>query len=149
MLFRSDRTQRLDRIADMLRTGQPSADLISGAAAVCERVLSSRESQHIKALIDAGAWTDAALTLLAIELPSWKLRRMIYDEGEWHCAISRERELPEWLDDAIEVHHADLAITVLKAVVEGLRLADDKKTGKRSIRAPLNSENLISCDNFG
>ena len=68
-------------------------------------------------------------TLLAVELPAWKLRRLIYHDGEWHCAIARERELPEWLDDAIEAHHADLAMTILKAIVDGLGTIDSDQHG--------------------
>ncbi len=149
MLFHSERARHLDRVADMLREGEPSAQLIIRTADVCERVFSSRESRHIKELIHAGAWTDAALALLAIELPSWKLRRLAYDEGEWHCAISHERELPEWLDGAIETHHADLATAILKAVVEGLRIAEDERHTRQVIKTPLDTENLVICDNFG
>ena len=39
-----------------------------------------------------GAWTDAALALIDLELPQWQFRRIAYDEGEWSCALSRERE---------------------------------------------------------
>lgn len=149
MLFRPDRAQRLDHVADMLRDGEPSAELIARTAGVCERVVLSREGQHIKALIDAGAWTDAALTLLAIELPAWKLRRLVYDEGEWHCTVSRARELPEWLDDAIETHHRDFAMAILKAIVEALGTADLERRGTlRFARRPLESESLLCCDNF-
>jgi hypothetical protein len=65
----------------------------------------------------AGGWIDAALLLIETALPHWKLRRIAYDEGEWQCALSRQRELPEWLDEAIEVSHRNLALAVLKAVV--------------------------------
>ena len=148
MLFCPDPAQRLDHIADMLRDGEPSTGLIAHIADICEPLFSSHASQHIKELINAKAWTDATLALLAIELPSWKLRRIVYDEGEWHCAISHERELPEWLDGAIETHHIDLATAILKALVEGLRLTEDKRSEKTT-RIPLVAENHVSCDNFG
>lgn len=149
MLLRPERARRLDRVMNMLRDGKPPAELISSTADVCERVVSSHESQHIKELIHAGAWTDVALALLAVELPAWKLRRLAYDEGEWHCAISHERELPEWLDGAIETRHADLFTAILKAVVEGLRITDEEQHGGKRIRIPLDAQNLVSCDNFG
>jgi hypothetical protein len=65
----------------------------------------------------AGGWIDTALLLIETALPHWKLRRLTYDEGEWQCALSRQRELPEWLDEAVEVSHRNLALAVLKAVV--------------------------------
>jgi hypothetical protein len=30
-------------------------------------------------LIEAGAWADAAITLVGFELPNWRLRRLVYD----------------------------------------------------------------------
>ncbi len=150
MLFRPDRAQRLASIADMLRTGEPSDELMTSIADVYNRVHSSRESRHIKALIEAGAWIDTALALLAIELPGWKLRRLAYDEGEWHCAISQERELPQWLDDAIETRHTDIAMAILKTVVEGLGASEPEQYGAlRSAHKSLEAESLVCCDNFG
>ena len=77
---------------------------------------------RIERLIESGAWTDAALALIDLELPQWQLRRIAYDEGEWHCALSRERELPDWLDQSAEGRHADLALAILSAFVEAQRL---------------------------
>jgi len=51
------------------------------------------------------------------------LRRIAYDEGEWHCALSRERELPDWLDQSAEGRHADLALAILSAFVEARRIS--------------------------
>lgn len=76
----------------------------------------TRDAQHLDRLVAAGAWTDAALVLIAIELPDWQLRRFTFDEGEWHCALSTERNMPDWLDDAVETHHADMATAILDAL---------------------------------
>lgn len=73
---------------------------------------------RIEQLIDARAWTDAALALIDLELPLWHIRRIVYDAGEWYCALSRQRELPEWLDQSIEGRHPDLALAILTAFVE-------------------------------
>jgi hypothetical protein len=75
-------------------------------------------------LIQSAAWTDAALALIDLELPLWQVRRIAYDEGEWHCALSRERELPDWLDQSIEAHHADLALAILCAFVEAQQVSE-------------------------
>src|SRR5437764_3672233 len=83
----------------------------------------SEKSARIKRLIRSGAWTDAALALIDLELPLWQVRRIAYDEGEWYCALSRERELPDWLDQSIETRHADLSLAILSAFVEAKRIS--------------------------
>jgi hypothetical protein len=83
----------------------------------------SAKTARIKRLIQSGAWTDAALALIDLELPLWQIRRIAYDEGEWHCALSRQRELPDWLDQSIEAHHEDLALAILSAFIEARRLS--------------------------
>ena len=74
-------------------------------------------------MIQSHAWTDAALALIDLELPQWQLRRVAYDQGEWYCALSRERELPDWLDQSIEARHADLALAILSAFIEAQRVS--------------------------
>src|SRR5882757_8057861 len=81
------------------------------------------KTARIERLIESGAWTDAALALIDLELPQWQLRRIAYDEGEWHCALSRERELPDWLDQTAEGRHADLALAILSAFIEAQRVS--------------------------
>ncbi len=81
----------------------------------------SEKTARIERLIQTEAWTDAALALIDLELPLWQVRRITYDEGEWHCALSRQRELPEWLDQSIETHHADLPLAILSAFVDAQR----------------------------
>ena len=90
----------------------------------CWRFLSVRPTENaarIERLIESGAWTDAALTLIELELPQWQLRRIAYDSGEWCCALSRQRELPDWLDQSAEACHADLALAILMAFIEARR----------------------------
>ncbi|MCX7318329.1 MAG: hypothetical protein NT113_02080 [Hyphomicrobiales bacterium] len=84
----------------------------------CRRLPAMRrtaEAQRLDRLVAAGAWTEAALALIAIELPAWHLRRLAYDDGEWHCALSTERHMPDWLDDAVETHDADMAVAIMDA----------------------------------
>jgi hypothetical protein len=78
---------------------------------------------RIERLIQSQAWTDAALALIDLELPQWQIRRLAYDDGEWYCALSRQRELPDWLDQSIEGRHADLALAILSAYVEAQRIS--------------------------
>ena len=89
----------------------------------CRRFTSSEKSARVEQLIRSGAWTDAALALIDLELPLWQVRRIAYDEGEWYCALSRQRELPDWLDQSIETRHADLSLAILSAFVEAKRIS--------------------------
>src|SRR5260370_23111736 len=79
------------------------------------------KTAQIERLIQSGAWTDAALALIDLELPQWKVRRIAYDGGEWYCALSRERALPDWLARSIETRHADLALALFSAFVPAHR----------------------------
>ena len=81
------------------------------------------KAARLERLIQSQAWTDAALALIDLELQQWQVRRLAYDDGEWYCTLSRERELPDWLDQPIETRHADLALAILRAFVEAQRVS--------------------------
>ncbi len=120
----------------------------------CRRLPSLGQSERtarLARLIDAEAWADAALALMELELPLWRVRRIAYDEGEWYCALSRERELPDWLDAAVEARHADLALALLSAFIEVQALAVDMpRPSVPSVRpAPDPLYEPVACDNFG
>jgi hypothetical protein len=101
-------------------------------------------------LIEAGALTQAALNLIDLELPLWKLRRIAYDEGEWHCAMSRQRELPEWLDQAVEATHASLTLAILGAYLETVEQIELSREPSRSSVPQTRAEQYepLSCENF-
>ena len=95
-------------------------------SAACRRYPSLGQTERtaqLTRLIQSAAWTDAALVLIDLELPMWQVRRLAYDDGEWYCALSRERELPDWLDQSIEARHADLPLAILSAFVEAQRVS--------------------------
>jgi hypothetical protein len=81
------------------------------------------KTARIEQLIATGAWMDAILALIDLELPQWQIRRIAYDQGEWLCALSPARELPEWLDQPIEAHHDDLPLAILSAFVDAQRIS--------------------------
>jgi hypothetical protein len=135
------------------------ADPAAATVAVIARILagsthSATLRQHadaaalIERLIGAGGRTDAALALIALELPQWQLRRIAYDGGEWHCALSRTRELADWLDQSAEGRHADLALALLNALVEAQQVA----ASSRQPIIPSRLENTtylpMCCDDF-
>lgn len=152
MLFRPDRPERLAWIADRVRSANhASVDLVS---AIVSEIFhhathgSAPVSVHIQKLIGAGAWTDAALALIATELPQWKLRRLVYDDGEWHCVLSPQREFPEWLDDGIEAHHENLSLALFKALVEAARQQPVEAPTPAVPRIRIRQQDAVCCDNF-
>jgi hypothetical protein len=119
----------------------------------CRRFPSTGQSARtarIERLIEVHAWTEATLALIDLELPQWQLRRIAYDGGEWHCALSRERELPDWLDQAIEARHAELALALLTAFVEAqAAAAPASRPSVPAVRAKLDAPCFsLCCDNF-
>ena len=132
-----------------------TAELISDVIGkTCRRFSSmarAGKTARIEQLIGSGAWIDAVLALIDLELPQWQVRRIAYDEGEWYCALSRERELPDWLDRSIEARHADLTVAILSAFVEAQRIT--ALASRPSVPASPREANPlyepISCDNFG
>ena len=131
-------------------TAEFIAEIISES---CRRFPSQSQTgktARVERLIASGAWTDAALALIDLELPQWQVRRIAYDEGEWYCALSRERELPDWLDQSIESHHADLALAILGAFVEAQHVS--APTSKTSVPVvPQDANPLyepVCSDNF-
>jgi len=103
-------------------TAESMSDIVRQTCRRFPSLGQSAKIDRIDRLIQSGAWTDAALALIELELPQWQVRRLAYDDGEWHCALSRHRELPDWLDQPIETHHADLALAILSAFVEARRV---------------------------
>ncbi len=133
-------------------TAELMAEVVGQA---CQRFPLMGESENtarLQRLIATGAWTDAALALVNLELPLWRVRRLAYDEGEWYCALSRQRELPDWLDQSIEGRHADLALAILTALVNAkASAAPARRTSAplcraRRARPTIPSAAIILCD---
>ncbi len=143
------------QLGDLLRNAPAmTAGLIAEViGSTCRRFPSTGQSAktgRIERLIGSGAWTDATLALIDLELPQWQVRRIVYDEGEWHCALSRQRELPEWLDQSIEAHHADLPLAILSAFIDAQRItAPSRGTSVPAVPRKANAlyEPILS-DNF-
>ena len=142
-------------LSDRLRDAHAvTADLLSDVISeACWRfppVCRTDKTARIEGFIESEAWTDASLALIELELAQWKVRRIAYDEGEWHCALSRERELPEWLDQAIESHHADLPLAILSAFVEVQRISVPSTRPSVPIvqREASALYQPLCCDNF-
>jgi hypothetical protein len=123
MLLNPKSEDRLDRLTDRLRRARaPASGLIADVIVETTPVLKrAGKAAPIDRLIEAGAWTDAALALIDIELPAWKLRRLVHEDGEWLCSLSREPNLPAELDDSADARHEVLPLAILSALVEARR----------------------------
>jgi hypothetical protein len=64
--------------------------------------------------------------------------------------LSRERELPDWLDRSIETRHADLALAILSAFVDAERTSTPQS--RPSVPTVQSAANALyepaCCDNF-
>ena len=131
-------------------TAELLSDVIGKACRRFPSIRRTEKTARIERLIRAGAWTDAALALIELELPQWQVRRIVYDEGEWHCALSRQRELPDWLDQSIEARHADLPLAILSAFVDAQRVSTPSiRTSVPTVPREANPlHEPVCCDNF-
>ena len=121
-------------------------------ATSCKRLNAMKHTAEVARfdqLIASRAWTEAALALIAIELPLWRLRRLIYDEGEWHCALSSQRDMPDWLDSSVETHHPDMAMAILDALRDVMRSdASSHLTTAPAAWKQLESFEPVLCENY-
>jgi hypothetical protein len=125
MRFVSKRDEDLAALGEQLHCATVvTSGLLSDVIGIaCARfdALGSAAKAKVKWLIEAGAFTDATIALLELELPQWKLQRLIYDEGKWHCSLSRQPEIPLRYDTVVEASHESLPLAILIALVQALR----------------------------
>jgi hypothetical protein len=118
----------------------------------CRRFPSERSgnADRVEQLIQSQAWTDAALALIDLELPQWQVRRLAYDGGEWFCVLSRQREMPDWLDQPVETHRTDLPLAILDAIAQAKRISAPQN--QASVTAPASVPPFfepVCSENFG
>jgi hypothetical protein len=153
-LFEPNHEQRLDVLQERLRgartlTAELMAQLVAGAGQRLQAQHPTAKAR-ITRLIEFGAFADATLALLELELPQWKLRRLVHEDGEWHCALSRQLALPAGIDDMAEGRHEDLSLAILDAFVEARRrrFAASKLQPRSVPRVRPARGHAVCCDNF-
>jgi hypothetical protein len=158
MFSRRDLESGLHDLQDRLRRAQVvTPDLMSKVVAgACTRIAmpsNATKAARIDRLIEAGAWTEAALALVELELPQWKLRRLVYEEGAWLCSLSKPRNLPVWLGDCAETRHESLPLAILSALIEAHQCGEppigQAASSVPRCRAQSSSPaEIMCCDNF-
>jgi hypothetical protein len=154
MAFAADYVVLLDRLDDELLAAPEAARAVFAKiiGSACSRIPvlgKSGKATRIDRLIESGAWTDAALALIESEIPSWKLRRLVYENGEWFCSLSRQPNLPADLDDSVDATHHILPLAILRAFVEARRcskVATDSTSGVPRLQPA--ADGVVCCDNF-
>jgi hypothetical protein len=146
---------RLSPLADEIRSAPAvTADFVSYVMdGTCRRLPAlgrAEKAVRLNRLIEAGAWTEVALALIELELPQWTLRRLVHDDGEWLCSLSKQPNLPAEFDDTADARHENLALALLSALLEAQRQAADT----REPRSPMVPQikpatgTVMCCDNF-
>jgi hypothetical protein len=162
MLFNSNHDRGLDELREQLRRARAmTPDLISKTIdRACPRFAllnQATKPARINRLIEAQAWTEMALALVELELPQWRLRRLVYEEGAWFCSLSKPWNVPEWLADSADAGHEVLPLAILGALVEARQEAKQNaepspRRARSSVpQSPMNSgtpAEAICCDNF-
>jgi hypothetical protein len=142
---------RLDRLDSDLRLTAVAAPSVFAKVIAdgCLRLpaLATSGKPRIDRLAEIGAFTEAAFALVELELPAWQLRRLVYDDGEWFCALSRRPSIPAALDDCAEASHEALPVAVLLAFLQARRRAAVMGgVSVPSVNPP--DAAVICCDNF-
>jgi len=154
MLFHSNDEQHLRELQEQIRRARTITPELM--AEVLARARLRLQVQHgtararVASLIESGALADATLAVLALELPQWKLRRLIYEEGEWHCSLSKHIGVPAHLDELAEASHENLPLAILSAFVEARRdslTAAESRPQSVPLLRPTEGY-AICCDNF-
>lgn len=144
----------LDALDSVLQSAQePSLDLLAKiVSAACTRIPLLAKAEKFDRLIELakiGAWTEATLALIELELPLWRVRRLAYENGEWLCSLSHQPNLPMAFDDCAGATHEVLPLAMLCAFVEACRrrhaIQESVSTVPHIQPWP---EQIICCDNY-
>ena len=111
MRFRSVQTAKLDPLDRHLESADAATvalfrEVLESASERLSILWRAGKTAHIERSLAAGACTDAALALLELEMPNWKIRRLVNEGGEWLCSLSRRPGVPTEFDDMVEARHA-------------------------------------------
>src|SRR5215831_3992358 len=76
-------------------------DAVHAHSAIAHR---AHQAERIRRLIDAAAWTEAALAIAEFDRLR-AVRRITHEDGEWCCTVGSQWPVPDWLDETIVFSH--------------------------------------------
>ena len=121
--------------------------VIAGGSKAYPPIGSLRRHERLERVAKAGAWTDAALALVELELPRWHVRRLEQDGDGWYCTLSRYPRTPREFDDAVDGQGLSLPLAILDALLEGhRRLLSEKNPQPPANPEPTHTE-VVWCEN--
>jgi hypothetical protein len=155
MLLIPNHGNRLDRLAGKLRLAEaPTHDLVAEIISVaCTRMPSLNKSSAAAVQFDklkkTSAWMDLAIALIELELPAWKLRRLVPEDGAWFCSLSKQCNVPLAVDDTVDASHEDLPLAILSAFVEACKRNAAREIDAQTVPLVRPSQGYaVCCDNF-
>lgn len=154
MAFAADYVVLLDRLDDELQAAPEAARAVFAKiiGSACSRVpvlSKSGKAARMERLIESGAWTDAAMALIESEMPGWKLRRLVYENGEWFCSLSRQPNMPTDIDDSADAAHQVLPLAILRAFLEARRRGNFATASAPAVpQLQPAAGGVVCCDNF-
>ena len=154
MLFDPKHEEHLGGLENQLRRAQTiTPDLmfaVTAEACECFAAHNANTKAKFDRLIQSGAWVDATLALIELELPQWKLRRLVFEDGEWLCSLSKAPWLPVGFDETVEATHDVLPLAILIAFLEARRAQPLASVPASSTVPQVRPGQgiAICCDNF-
>src|SRR5262245_37759776 len=154
MLYDPRYAKHHDELGDTLHTATAMTPALMSkvVSQACVRLHAQGAAAKAKLnrLIEAGAWTDAALALLELELRQWTVRRLACEDGEWLCTLSRQPGLPIELDEVVQSSHPCLPLAILAALLEARHRAAAGTPRPTTAVPPIRStaDYAVCCDNF-
>jgi hypothetical protein len=158
MFTRLDRESKLPDLQGQLRRARdvrPDLDskVVAGAGTRFTMPSCAGQAAKIDRLIASEAWTEAALALVELELPQWRLHRLVYEENKWVCWLGQQWDPRVWHSDCAETRRQSLPLAVLGALIEAqqcseplsMRAASSVQQGGAKSGLPVET---ICCDNF-
>lgn len=120
---------------------------IAGGSKAYPPIGSIPRQARLARVAKAGAWTDAALALIELELPRWHVRRLEQDGDEWYCTLSRYRRTPLEFDDAVDGRGPTLPLAILDALLEGQRRSLSEGNPQPTANSEPTQTEAVWCEN--
>lgn len=155
MLCPTSNEDHFDRLEQELRneralTSELMSKVVTEACGRLAALSHTDQAARMNRLMKSEAWTDATLALIALELPVWRLRRLVFEDGEWLCSLSKQTNLPADLDDTADANHEVLPLAILSAFLEvKRRVALLSEANSHSVPQVRSAQtDRVCCDNF-